>query len=134
MPGDNTVPGFGPSHPSPQPLRGLQPRIVRTRAELRTALAAAPRPVGLVPTMGALHDGHRALLERARRDSATVVATIFVNPKQFNHAADLVAYPRTEGRDLAMCAEAGVDLVFMPPGDEVYRDGQISVFEVGFGP
>ena len=100
-----------------------RPRIATTRAGLRAALAGAPRPIGLVPTMGALHDGHRALLERARRENATVVATIFVNPMQFDNAADLAAYPRTEAGDLAICGEAGVDLVFMPGGDEVYPPG-----------
>lgn len=99
------------------------PAIVRTRAELRAALAGVPRPVGLVPTMGALHGGHRSLLERARRENATVVASLFVNPRQFNNAADLMAYPRTEDRDLEMFAETGVDLVFMPPQDEIYAPG-----------
>ena len=105
-------------------------RVVTTVAELAPVPGAADTRV-VVMTMGALHDGHRALLERARRDSATVVATIFVNPKQFNNAADLVAYPRTEERDLAMCAEAGVDLVFMPPGDEVYPPDFDTVVRVG---
>ncbi len=97
--------------------------IVRTRADLRAALAGVPRPLGLVPTMGALHGGHRSLLERARRENATVVASLFVNPRQFNNAADLMAYPRSEDRDLEMFAETGVDLVFMPPEDEVYAPG-----------
>ena len=131
MRGDNSVPRSGPPDPGLQPRRGLQPRIVRTREELRVALATAPRPVGLVPTMGALHDGHRALLERARRENATVVATIFVNPRQFNNAADLAAYPRTEDRDLAICGEAGADLVFMPPGAEVYPPDFDTVVQVG---
>lgn len=103
--------------------RPHRPRVVRTRVELRAALTGAPRPVGLVPTMGALHDGHRALLERARRENATAVATIFVNPMQFNNPADLAAYPRTEARDLEICGEAGADLVFMPPREEVYPPG-----------
>ncbi len=76
-------------------------RVLRTRAELRAALADAPRPVGLVPTMGWLHDGHRALMRRARAADATTVATIFVNPRQFNVAADFTKYPRDEARDLA---------------------------------
>jgi pantoate--beta-alanine ligase len=97
--------------------------VLRTRAELRAALARAPRPVGLVPTMGWLHDGHRALIRRARRDNATVVATIFVNPRQFNEAADFQKYPRNEARDLEMCREEGVDFVWAPPVEEVYVAG-----------
>ncbi|TMC63855.1 MAG: 4-phosphopantoate--beta-alanine ligase, partial [Chloroflexi bacterium] len=62
--------------------------VVRTRAELRAALTKAPRPVGVVPTMGWLHEGHRSLMRQARADSATTVATIFVNPRQFNEASD----------------------------------------------
>jgi pantoate--beta-alanine ligase len=106
------------------------PAIVRTRADLRAVLAGIPRPVGLVPTMGALHGGHRSLLERARRENATVVASLFVNPKQFNNAADLVAYPRTEARDLEMCAATGVDLVFMPAQDEIYPPGFETIVRV----
>ena len=65
-------------------------------------------PVGLVPTMGWLHDGHRALIRRARAENATTVVTIFVNPKQFNEAADYGRYPRNEARDVALCDEEGV--------------------------
>ena len=89
-------------------------RVLRTRSELREALARAPRPVGLVPTMGWLHDGHRALVRRARAADATTVVTIFVNPRQFGDPADLSRYPRDEARDVAMCADEGVDL---PGGD-----------------
>ncbi len=98
-------------------------RVVRTRADLRAALATAPCPVGLVPTMGWLHAGHTSLVERARSDSATVVVSIFVNPHQFGEAADFTQYPRNEARDLAICEAAGVDLVFAPPVDEVYLPG-----------
>ena len=69
-------------------------RVLRTRDELRAALAEAPRPIGLVPTMGWLHDGHRSLMQRARADNATTIASIFVNPRQFNEAADYQRYPR----------------------------------------
>ena len=82
-----------------------------------------PRPLGLVPTMGWLHDGHRSLMQRARADNATTIATIFVNPRQFNEPADLQHYPRNEARDLAICEEEGVDLVFAPPVEEVYPPG-----------
>jgi pantoate--beta-alanine ligase len=106
-------------------------KVVRTRAELREALRAAPRPIGLVPTMGWLHEGHRELIRRARSDNATTVVTIFVNPRQFNEAADYTKYPRNEGRDLAMCADEGVDLVFAPGVDEIYPPGFDTAVSVG---
>jgi pantoate--beta-alanine ligase len=106
-------------------------RVLRTRAELRAALASAPRPVGLVPTMGWLHDGHRALMQRARRDDATTVVSIFVNPRQFNEAADYQVYPRNEARDLAICEAEGVDFVWAPPIEEVYPPGFDTVVQVG---
>jgi pantoate--beta-alanine ligase len=105
--------------------------VVRTRAELREALAVAPRPVGLVPTMGWLHDGHRALMRRAREADATTVVTIFVNPRQFNVADDFAKYPRSEARDLAICESEGVDLVFAPEPVEVYPPGFDTVVSVG---
>ena len=105
--------------------------VVRTRAELRDALAAAPRPVGLVPTMGWLHEGHRALMRRARRDSGTVVVSIFVNPRQFNVASDFTRYPRNEARDLAMCEAEGVDIVFAPEVEEIYPAGFATTVSVG---
>ncbi len=106
-------------------------RVVRTRAELREGLADVPRPLGLVPTMGWLHAGHRSLMQRARADDATAIATIFVNPRQFNEAADFQRYPRNEARDLAICEEEGVDLVFAPGVDEVYPPGFDTVVSVG---
>jgi pantoate--beta-alanine ligase len=106
-------------------------RVVRTRAELRAALAAATHPFGLVPTMGWLHEGHRSLMQRARADSATTVVTIFVNPRQFNEASDYTRYPRNEARDLAICEEEGVDIVFAPPVEEVYPPGFDTAVSVG---
>jgi pantoate--beta-alanine ligase len=81
--------------------------------------------------MGALHDGHRSLIERARQETATVVVTIFVNPRQFHNAADLAAYPRDEARDLAICEAAGADLAWCPPLDEVYPPGFETTVRVG---
>jgi pantoate--beta-alanine ligase len=98
-------------------------RLLRTRAELRAALAGAQRPVGLVPTMGWLHDGHRALIRRARAADATTVVSIFVNPRQFNNDDDFTRYPRNEARDVQMCIDEGVDFVWVPPPDEVYVPG-----------
>ena len=106
-------------------------RVLRTRAELREALAAAPRSVGLVPTMGWLHDGHRSLIRRARADNATTIASIFVNPRQFNEAADYQRYPRNEVRDLAICEDEGVDLVFVPGAEEIYPPGFDTTVAVG---
>ena len=106
-------------------------RVVRTRAELREALRDVPRPVGLVPTMGWLHDGHRELVGRARAENATTVVTIFVNPRQFNEAADYTKYPRNEERDLAMLDEEGVDLVFAPGVEEIYPPGFDTTVAVG---
>jgi pantoate--beta-alanine ligase len=94
-------------------------RIARTRAEL--ALDATD--VGLVPTMGALHDGHRSLLRASRAENELVVASLFVNPAQFDVAADLAAYPRDEERDAAIAAEEGVDVLFAPSVDEMYPGG-----------
>ena len=105
--------------------------VLRTRAELRAALADVPRPLGLVPTMGWLHTGHRSLMQRARADNATTIATIFVNPRQFNEAADYQRYPRNEARDLAVCGEEGIDLVFAPDVDEVYPPGFDTIVSVG---
>jgi pantoate--beta-alanine ligase len=98
-------------------------QIVRTRAELRAVLAEATRPIGLVPTMGWLHDGHVSLVDRARAESATVVVSIFVNPRQFGQSADFARYPRNEARDVALCEASGVDIVFAPSVDEVYPPG-----------
>jgi pantoate--beta-alanine ligase len=113
----------------PQPAAST--RVVRTREELREALADAARPLGLVTTMGWLHDGHRALMRRARDDSATTVVTIFVNPRQFNEASDYTQYPRNEARDIAICESEGVDIVFAPGVEEIYPPGFDTSVSVG---
>jgi pantoate--beta-alanine ligase len=105
--------------------------VVRTRADLRAALAAAPGPVGFVPTMGWLHAGHVSLVDHARRDNATVVMSIFVNPRQFGESADFEKYPRNEQRDFARAEAAGVDIMFAPSVDEVYPPGFDTVVSVG---
>jgi pantoate--beta-alanine ligase len=106
-------------------------RVLRTRAELRDALADVARPLGLVPTMGWLHDGHRSLMTRARADNATTIASIFVNPRQFNEAADYQRYPRNQARDLAICEEEGLDFVFLPDVEEIYPPGFDTTVSVG---
>ena len=93
-------------------------KVFRTIAELETA-----PDTGLVPTMGALHDGHRALFRAARGENSRVVASLFVNPAQFDDQADLAAYPRDEERDLELAAAEGVDAVFAPGLDELYPPG-----------
>ena len=105
--------------------------VVRTRDDLRAALERAAGPLGLVPTMGWLHDGHRELMRRARAESGTVVVTIFVNPRQFGDPADLAQYPRNEARDVAICDAEGVDIVFAPTVDEVYLPGFDTTVTVG---
>jgi pantoate--beta-alanine ligase len=106
-------------------------QVLRTRAELRDALADVDRPLGLVPTMGWLHEGHRSLMQRARADNATTIASIFVNPRQFNEAADYQRYPRNEARDLAICEQEGLDLVFAPGVEEIYPPGFDTTVSVG---
>jgi pantoate--beta-alanine ligase len=91
-------------------------KIVRHVAELRLGTA----DVGLVPTMGALHDGHRALFRAARAESDVVVASLFVNPAQFDEQVDLAAYPRDEERDAGIAEAEGVDVLFTPAADELY--------------
>lgn len=104
-------------------------RVVRTRAELHDARTeSAARTVAFVPTMGALHTGHRQLMARAREDpAAALYVSIFVNPLQFGPNEDLEAYPRPLEADLAFCEEAGVDVVFVPSASELYVGGPPAV-------
>ena len=107
-----------------------KPFLASTRGELRLALETRGGPVALVPTMGALHAGHAALLARARREigpDAPLVASVFVNPLQFAPGEDLDRYPRTLDADLEVCTEQGVDVVFAPAVDDVYPGGDPQV-------
>jgi pantoate--beta-alanine ligase len=109
-------------------------KIARTIAEVRTALAEARRQgrsIGLVPTMGAFHEGHLSLMRAARAACEVVVVSLFVNPTQFNEPSDLAVYPRDEQRDSALAAEAGVDLVFAPAAEEMYANGFATRVSVG---
>jgi pantoate--beta-alanine ligase len=109
-------------------------RTLRTVAEVRAALAGPRREgrsVGLVPTMGALHEGHLSLIRVARAECDEVVVSLFVNPRQFNEGADLAAYPRDEARDAALAAESGTDLLYAPSVAEMYPDGFATTVRVG---
>jgi len=106
-------------------------KVVRTIPELRAELAARRgASTGLVPTMGALHEGHLSLLRAARAECHTVVMSLFVNPAQFQTGDDLARYPRDEERDLALAGEEGVDLVFAPSAEELYPPGHATWVEV----
>ena len=109
-------------------------KVIRTVGELRAALARAHREgrsVGLVPTMGAFHEGHLSLIRRARADCDVVVVSLFVNPAQFAPSEDLAAYPRDEARDAALAEAEGADILFAPPVEEVYPPGFSVTVEVG---
>ncbi len=109
-------------------------KLFRVKDELRAALAPARRDggsIGLVPTMGYLHEGHLSLLRAARAECDLVVMSLFVNPAQFGPGEDLDRYPRDEERDLRLAAEAGVDLVYAPPVEAVYPAGFATHVEVG---
>jgi pantoate--beta-alanine ligase len=106
-------------------------QVISTIAALRTARAGLAAPVGLVPTMGALHAGHAALIRSARRSCASVVVTIFVNPAQFGPREDLSRYPRPLENDLRLCRENGADIVFTPSAGEIYPDGESTRVDPG---
>jgi pantoate--beta-alanine ligase len=109
---------------------GMGLRLTRALSDLGEALAGT-NDVVLVPTMGALHDGHRALLRAARRSSGTVVMSLFVNPSQFAPGEDFERYPRDEARDLAIAADEGVDVVFAPGVETIYPDGFTTAIDPG---
>jgi pantoate--beta-alanine ligase len=104
-----------------------RPAVAETADELHRLRGALPGPVALVPTMGALHEGHRTLVRAARERAATVVVSVFVNPTQFGPGEDFDRYPRTWDADLAALAEEGADLVFHPEVDEVSPPGAAGV-------
>src|SRR4051812_21849273 len=103
------------------------PAVAETIADLRRLRDALPGPVALVPTMGALHEGHRALVRVAKARAASVVVSVFVNPTQFGPGEDYDRYPRTWDADLAALAEEGADLVFHPGVEDVYPPGSVGV-------
>ena len=105
--------------------------VARTIPEARAALRELPRPLGFVPTMGALHAGHLGLVEAAKTGCVSVAASIFVNPTQFGRGEDFDRYPRDEALDLRLLEEAGVAVVFMPTADEMYGDGFATTVHVG---
>jgi pantoate--beta-alanine ligase len=105
----------------------IRPAVAESVGELGRLRAALPGPVALVPTMGALHEGHRTLVRAAREKAASVVVSVFVNPTQFGPGEDYDRYPRTWDADLAALAEEGADLVFHPEVDDVYPPGALGV-------
>ena len=106
-------------------------KIIQTVADFRAAQSERPRPLGLVPTMGYLHEGHLSLVRRCREDNATAVASIFVNPTQFGPSEDLSTYPRDMEGDLAKLEAEGVDLVFAPDASVMYPRGFDTTVDVG---
>jgi pantoate--beta-alanine ligase len=119
---------------SPETSNDAAVTVLRAKARLRAALERPRREglrIGLVPTMGYLHEGHVSLLRAAREQCDLVVMSLFVNPTQFGPGEDLDRYPRDEERDLRLAAEAGVDFVYAPPVEEVYPQGFATAVEVG---
>ena len=107
-------------------------KVVNSVAALNAALADCPKEgIGFVPTMGALHNGHKSLVERARKENDTVVVSVFVNPTQFNDKNDLKNYPRTPEADCAVLESAGADIVFMPSVEDIYPEPDTRVFDFG---
>ena len=105
--------------------------VATTVSEVRQALAKSDRPLGMVPTMGALHEGHLALVRKARSENATLVVTIFVNPTQFAPQEDFAAYPRDLERDRTTLEAEGTDVLFTPSSEEMYPPGFETDVEVG---
>src|SRR5215475_2759606 len=108
-------------------------RIVLTKADLREALDAPRRRarlIGLVPTMGYLHEGHLSLIRRARAECDIAVVSLFVNPTQFGEGEDFASYPRDEERDAELAAREGVDLLWIPDAGQMYPDGFATAVEV----
>lgn len=110
-------------------------RVVASFAEARSATqdagAGGEREIGLVPTMGFLHEGHLSLLSQARRECQVVIMSLYVNPRQFNQSSDFAQYPRSFDRDCRMAEEAGVDVLFAPVTEEVYQPGESTTIEPG---
>ena len=109
-------------------------KIIRTVRELQAAMQqhrGQGQSIGLVPTMGALHQGHLSLMNRAREDNDIVVASVFVNPTQFNNPDDLRTYPRTEEADCQAMESVGVDYAFIPTVEEIYPEPDTRVFDLG---
>ena len=106
-------------------------RVIKSARAMSQACRRAPHPLGLAPTMGALHDGHLSLVRRARAENRTVAVSIFVNPAQFGNPQDLECYPKDLERDLDLLRDEGVDLVFTPTTKEIYPPGFDTWVEVG---